>query len=155
MCPCVLFCDEWLSTWSTKKVEWWLTLSWWKLCVRHVSWLVLCRCRARRRWSTAGWMSSRDVPCRWTGSGEGRMWGLDRGTRRPGDQPRWLTSETSTSASVHVSDRVDRVKTEDVQVERGSEDLACRPVKDGGDTCRAVGFWEGMDGTWRRRGVRV
>jgi hypothetical protein len=49
---------------------------------------------------------------------------LDRGTRRPGDQPRWLTSETSTSASVHVSDRVDRVKTEDVQVERGSEDLA-------------------------------
>jgi hypothetical protein len=27
----------------------------------------------------------------------------------------------------------------DVRVERGSEDLACRPVKDGGDTCRAAG----------------
>jgi hypothetical protein len=36
----------------------------------------------------------------------------------------WLTSGTSTSASVHGSDRVDRVKTEDEQVERGSEDLA-------------------------------
>jgi hypothetical protein len=31
---------------------------------------------------------------------------LDRGTRRPGDQPRWLISGTSTSASVHESDRV-------------------------------------------------
>jgi hypothetical protein len=49
---------------------------------------------------------------------------LYRGTRRPGDQPRWLTSATSTSASVHGSDRVDRVKTKDVQVERGSENLA-------------------------------
>jgi hypothetical protein len=49
---------------------------------------------------------------------------LDRGTRRPGDQPRWLISGTSTSASVHGSDRVDRVKTKDVQVKRGSEDLA-------------------------------
>jgi hypothetical protein len=49
---------------------------------------------------------------------------LDRGTRRPGDQPRRPTSGTSTSASVHGSDHVDRVKTEDVQVERGSEDLA-------------------------------
>jgi hypothetical protein len=49
---------------------------------------------------------------------------LDRGTRRPGDQPQWLTSGTLTNASVHESDRVDRVKTEDVQVERGSEDLA-------------------------------
>jgi hypothetical protein len=49
---------------------------------------------------------------------------LDRGTRRLGDQPRWLTFGTSTSASVHGSDRIDQVKTEDVQVERGSEDLA-------------------------------
>jgi hypothetical protein len=49
---------------------------------------------------------------------------LDRGTRRPGDQPRWLISGTSTSVSVHGSDRVDRVKTDDVQVERGSEDFA-------------------------------
>jgi hypothetical protein len=49
---------------------------------------------------------------------------LDRGTRRPGDQPRWLTSGTLTSASIHGSDHVDRVKTEDVQVERGSEDFA-------------------------------
>jgi hypothetical protein len=39
MCPCDSFCDEWLSTWSTKKVEWWLTLPWQKLCVWHVSWL--------------------------------------------------------------------------------------------------------------------
>jgi hypothetical protein len=43
--------------------------------------------------------------------------------QRPGDQPRWLTSGTSISTSVHGSDHVDRVKTEDVQVERGSEDL--------------------------------
>jgi hypothetical protein len=42
----------------------------------------------------------------------------------PGDQPRWLASGTSIGASVHGSDRIDRVKTEDVQVERGSEDLA-------------------------------
>jgi hypothetical protein len=27
----------------------------------------------------------------------------------------------------------------DVRVERGSEDLACRPVEDGGDTCRGGG----------------
>jgi hypothetical protein len=26
-----------------------------------------------------------DVSCRWTGSGEGRTRGLDRGTQRPGD----------------------------------------------------------------------
>jgi hypothetical protein len=26
-----------------------------------------------------------------------------------------------------------------VRVERGSEDLACRPVEDGDDTCRAAG----------------
>jgi hypothetical protein len=64
------------------------------------------------------------VLCRWTGSGEGRIRGLDRGTKRPGDQLRWLTFRTSTSASLHGSDRVDRVKMEDVQVERGSEDLA-------------------------------
>jgi hypothetical protein len=48
---------------------------------------------------------------------------LDQGTRRLGDQPRWLTTGTSTSVSVYGSDRVDRVKTKDVQVERGSEDL--------------------------------
>jgi hypothetical protein len=40
---------------------------------------------------------------------------LDRETRRPGDQPRRLTSGTSTSASVHGSDGVDRVKTVDVR----------------------------------------
>jgi hypothetical protein len=49
---------------------------------------------------------------------------LDRETRSPDDQPRWLTSETLISASVQGSDHIDRVKTEDVQVERGSEDLA-------------------------------
>jgi hypothetical protein len=64
---------------------------------------------------------------------------LDRETRRRGDQPWWLTSGTSTSASVYGSDRVDRVKTADVQVERGSEGLGGRPVKDGGDTCRVAG----------------
>jgi hypothetical protein len=58
------------------------------------------------------------------GSGEGWTWGLDWATKRPGDQSWWLTSETSTSASAHGSDRVDRVKTEDVQVEWGLEDLA-------------------------------
>jgi hypothetical protein len=29
--------------------------------MRHVSWLVVCRCRAWRQWSTARWRSSRDV----------------------------------------------------------------------------------------------
>jgi hypothetical protein len=47
-----------------------------------------------------------------------------RDHRKPGDQPRWLTYGTSTSVSVHGSDQVDRVKMEDVQVERGSKDLA-------------------------------
>ena len=37
------------------------------------------------------------------------------------------------------SDRVDRVKTADVRVERGSGGLGSRPVKDGGDTCRVAG----------------
>jgi hypothetical protein len=64
---------------------------------------------------------------------------LDRGTKRPGDQPRWLTSRTSTSASVHESDRVDRVKTTDARVERGSGRLGRRPVEDNGDTCRVTG----------------
>jgi hypothetical protein len=63
---------------------------------------------------------------------------LDRGNRRPGDQPRWLTYGTSTSASVHRSDRVDRVKTVDVRVERSSGGLGERPIEDGGDTCRVV-----------------
>jgi hypothetical protein len=61
---------------------------------------------------------------------------LDRGNRRPGDWPRWLTSGTSTSASVHGSDRVDRVKTANVRVEQGSGGLGGQPVEDGGDTCR-------------------
>jgi hypothetical protein len=64
---------------------------------------------------------------------------LDRGTRRPGDRPRWLTSGTSTGASVHGSDRVDRVKTADVRVERGSGGLGRQPVEDGGDTRQVTG----------------
>jgi hypothetical protein len=63
---------------------------------------------------------------------------LDRGTRRPDDQPRWLTYGTSTSASVHGSDRVDRVKTADVRVEQGLGGLGGRPVEDGGHTCRVA-----------------
>jgi hypothetical protein len=59
---------------------------------------------------------------------------LDRETRRLGDQPRWLTSGTSTSASEHESDRVDRVKMTDVRVEQGLGELGARPVEDGG-TC--------------------
>jgi len=88
--------------------------------MQHVSWLVVCRCGARRRWSTTRRRSSRDVPHPWTWSGEGWTWGLDWRTRRPGDQPWWLTSRTSTSASVHGSDRVDQVKTVDIRVEPGS-----------------------------------
>jgi hypothetical protein len=60
--------------------------------MQHVSWLVVRRCGARRWWSTTRWRSRRDVPCRWTGSGEGRTSGLDRRTRRLGDQLWWLTS---------------------------------------------------------------
>ena len=77
----------------------------------HGKWLVVFSCGAQRRWSTARWRSSRDVPCRWTWSGEGRTWGLDWRTRRLGDQPQWLTSGTSTSANVYGSDCVDQVKT--------------------------------------------
>jgi hypothetical protein len=113
-------------------------MAWVRLCDMSLG-LLLCRCRTRRRWLTARWRSSRDVPCRWTGSGEGRTWGLDWGTRRRGDQLRWLTSRTTTSASVHESDRVDRVKTVDVWVKRGSRGLGGRPVKDGGETCRVAG----------------
>jgi len=46
------------------------------------------------------------VPCWQTGCGEGRTWGLDWRTRRPGGQLRWLTLETSISASVHGGGRV-------------------------------------------------
>jgi hypothetical protein len=60
-------------------------------------------------------------------------------TKRLGDQPRWLTFGTSTSASVHGSDRVDQVKMAEVQVERGLEGLGGWPVEDGGDTCRVAG----------------
>jgi hypothetical protein len=63
---------------------------------------------------------------------------LDRVTKRPGDQPQWLTSRTSISASIHGSDYIDRVKTADVRVERGSGGLGGRRVEDGGDTCRVV-----------------
>jgi hypothetical protein len=58
-------------------------------------------------------------------------------TEGPGDR---VTSRggTSTSASVYESDHVDRVKTADVRVERGSEGLGGLPVKDGGDTCRVA-----------------
>jgi hypothetical protein len=37
--------------------------------------------------------------------------------QRPGDQPVWLRFGTSTRASLHGSDRIDRVKMEDVQVD--------------------------------------
>jgi hypothetical protein len=60
-------------------------------------------------------------------------------TKRPGDQPRWLTSGTSTNVTIHESDRVDRVKMTDVRVEQDSGGLGGRPVEDGGDTCRVVG----------------
>jgi len=51
-------------------------------------------------------------------------------TQRPEDQPRWLTYGTSTSVSVHRCNRVDQVKTADVRVERGSEELG-RPADRG------------------------
>jgi hypothetical protein len=40
---------------------------------------------------------------------------------------------------MHGSGRVDRVKTADVRVERGSGGLGGQPVEDGGDTCRVAG----------------
>jgi hypothetical protein len=123
--------DPWprLSLWPNHGVSW---------VVRHVSWLVVYRCGARRWWSTARWRSSRGVPCWWTGSGEGRTWGLDRGIRRPGDQSWWLTSGTSTSASIHGSDRIDQVKTMDVRVERCLGGLGGQPIEDGGDTLKVL-----------------
>ena len=54
------------------------------LCVQHVSWLCWCVGVEHRdgRWT---WRrSSRDVPCRWTKSSEGRTWGLDRVTKMAG-----------------------------------------------------------------------
>jgi hypothetical protein len=108
---------------------WWVIvnvicdLGWvWELwVVQHVSWLVVRRCGTRRWWSTMRWRSSRDVPCRWTESGEGRMWDLDRRTRRPGDQARWLTSrDIDKCKCTWWSDRVNRVKKAIERVERGS-----------------------------------
>jgi hypothetical protein len=64
---------------------------------------------------------------------------LDREIRRPGDQPRWLTSGTLTSTSIHGSDRADRVKMANVRVKRGSGGLGGRLVEDGGNTCRVTG----------------
>jgi len=85
------------------RLSWWLTIgvSW---VVRHISCLVVCRCRARRRWSTSRRRSSRDVLCRWTWSGEGLTWGLDWRTKRPGDQcwhllPSSLKIETNPTPS--------------------------------------------------------
>jgi hypothetical protein len=69
-------------------------------------------------------------------------------TRRPGDQPRWLTSGTSTSVSVYGSDYVDRVKMAEVQVEQGSRGLGGRLVEDGGDMCRVVGDAFGVCYSW-------
>jgi hypothetical protein len=43
------------------------------------------------------------------------------------------------SASVHRSDRVDRVKTTDMRVERGLGGLGEQSVEEGGDTCRVTG----------------
>jgi len=166
MCPVVRFVMSDCQRDPRPRLSWWLTIgmSW---VVRHISWLVVCRCGAQRQWS------SRDMPCRWTWSGEGRTWGLDRGTRRPGDQPRWLTSRTSTSARLHRRDCVDQVKTMDVWVERGSGGLGGLAgrgwqwhVSSGGvsawRTLLAGGSWvwaskprwrfQGeMDDTWRQR----
>jgi hypothetical protein len=129
------------------------------------------------RWRGECQLSSRDMSCWWTRSGEGRTWGLDWRTRRSGDQPWWLTPRTSISVSVHESDRVDQVKTTDMRVERFSGRLGGQPVEDGGDTCRvardAYGvcylrrvsrvwtskprpmFRGGTDGMWRHQGARV
>jgi hypothetical protein len=49
---------------------------------------------------------------------------LDRETRRLGDQPRWLTSGTLTSASVHGSDRVDESRWRTCESSGAQEDLA-------------------------------
>jgi hypothetical protein len=59
----------------------------------------------------------------------------------PGDQLRRLTSRTSTNASVHVSDYIDRVKTVDVRVEQSSGGLGGRSIEDGGDTRRVAGTY--------------
>ena len=79
ICPCV--CDEWLThVWKVWRFSGWVIfhmclimlmanqrccveLCCIKCIVQHVSWLVVRRCGARRRWSTARWRSSRDVPC--------------------------------------------------------------------------------------------
>jgi hypothetical protein len=79
--------------------------------------------------------SSRDVPCRWTGSGEGRTWGLDWGIKMAGKADHgWLT--------LRGVDRVDLVKIAVDQVNQ---------------TCRRT-WWSGGWGrrwhvsrSWRRR----
>jgi hypothetical protein len=72
-----------------------------------------------------------------------------------------MTSGTSTSASVYRTDRVDRVKTEDVQVERGSEDLAAdrsrmavtrverRDTRTEYATCERVWWFGAQNYRWR------
>jgi hypothetical protein len=69
---------------------------------------------------------------------------LNRGTRRPGDQPRWLTSGTSTRASVPGSDH---------RVEWGSRGLGGWLVEDSGDTCRVAGDAYGVRYSWRFGGL--
>jgi len=46
----------------------------------------------------------------------------------------WMTSRTSTSASVYGSDRVDQVKMTDMRVKQASGGLGGWPVEDNGDT---------------------
>jgi hypothetical protein len=69
-----------------------------RLCLcNHVGRLVVCRCGAQGRWSTAEVKVMRaraDGP----GAVKGECWVLTDGSEQLGDQPRWLTPGTCTCA---------------------------------------------------------
>ena len=59
---------------------------------------------------------------------------MDYGTRRPSDQPWWLSFRDIDKHKCNWrSDRVYQVKTTNLQVEQSFERLGARAVEDGGD----------------------
>jgi hypothetical protein len=73
-------------------------MAWVGLCDMSLGlWCAGVELKGGGRWRGEGQVET----CRADGPGVVKGGGLNRGTWRPGDQLRWLTSRTSTSASVH------------------------------------------------------
>lgn len=104
MCPCVSSCDEWLLEMIRLQLSLRLTLAWVsvQMCLGYVG---VQSAGVERRESRWPWTRPRrDVPCRWTWSGERWTWDLNRGTKREGR----LAMETDTwwhrQANVHAKE---------------------------------------------------